>query len=449
MLTMVESGDVTPEKTSFEQHYQAQRGVLPGGGHDWARTLRDRAMAAFLGMGLPTRKLEDWKYTDLRRLGKLDFAPAEPVDAIPAEIDGALARADESVNALVFVNGHFRQDLSMLDALPAGARIGDLAAALEAGDQTVGDHLGRVLETGSRPMVELNTAMMRGGIVVHLAAGTAIERPIRIVHLTAPEGRPVAVYPRLLMVLEAGSSATVVEHYAGIDGAPYLNDGVTEVVVGDGARLHHYRWQQEGDQGFHLSNTLARVGRDATYDSFTLTLGGDLTRNEGVVRLDGSGSDVRVSGAYMAGGATHVDTTMLIDHTASDCRSRQVFKGVLDDAARGVFQGKITVRSEAQRTDGHQLSNALLLSPRAEMDSKPELEIFADDVKCSHGSTAGELDDQALFYLRARGIDADVARGLLIEAFVAEAIEEIADETVRSEFGDAIGEWWHRHRGGE
>ena len=310
---------------------------------------------------------------------------------------------------------------------------------LESGDPLLAEHLGRVAEGGDQPFLGLNTAFMQDGLVLRLAPGVVVERPIRMVFLTDPDsGAAVAAHPRNLVLAEDNSQATLVEIHRGADGAEYFTNAVTEIAVGAGARLHHYKLQDEGDRALHLANLQVSLGRDATYDNFILSLGARLARNDIRAALAATGIDCRLSGAYVARGSQHMDTTSFIDHAEPDCRSREVYAGVLDGRSRGVFQGKILVRRDAQRTDGHQLNRALLLSKGAEIDSKPELEIYADDVKCSHGATAGEIDAEALFYLRSRGIGEDEARALLIEAFLLEALEEIGDESVREEFAGRL-----------
>jgi Fe-S cluster assembly protein SufD len=272
-----------------------------------------------------------------------------------------------------------------------------------------------------------------------------------MVSIAVPEaerdGAPApAFFPRHLIVCGANSRATVIETHIGPEGPTWFADAVTEISLGEGARLDHYRRQAEGIGAFNIGTGLVRLSKDATYDGFALATGADLSRWEVTAVLDGPGGDCRLNGAYLGRGSQQIDNTTLIDHAAPDCRSRQVFKGVLDDQARGVFQARIGVRRDAQRTDGHQLNKALLLSRGAEIDSKPELEIFADDVKCSHGATAGEIDKQALFYLRSRGIGEADARALLIEAFVRDAVAEIGHEGAREEFDHAIRDWLDSHR---
>ncbi len=418
--------------------FDGRRGDLPGAGQPWADGLRDDGIAQFRALGVPGRKSEAWKYTDVNKLAALDYVPATAhrdsvSPALRSELDAA---AD---HCLVFVNGHLRDDLSALDGLPEGATIASTAALLNDADPLLADHLGRLTETSDQPFFGLNSAMMQDGFVLHLRSGVVVEQPIRVIFLTdLGDDTAVVSHPRNLVVAGDNSRATLVEIHRGSDGAAYFTNAVTEISVGAGAHLHHYKLQDEGDTALHLANLQIKLGRDATYDNFILSLGARLARNDIAAVLAAPGIDCRLSGAYVARDSQHMDTTSFIDHAEPDCRSREVYAGVLDGRARGVFQGKITVRRDAQRTDGHQLNRALLLSKGAEIDSKPELEIYADDVKCSHGATAGEIDAEALFYLRTRGIGEDEARALLVEAFLLEALEEISVPAVRDEFAERL-----------
>ncbi|OWJ67722.1 Fe-S cluster assembly protein SufD [Inquilinus limosus] len=428
---------ISPVVAAQRERFSASRSALPGVGHSAVARRRETGMARFESLGLPTRKQEAWKYTDLRRLEKLGLNGATaPADA--ALPDGLRAFVPAQGPSMVFVNGRLRPELSHLDALPKGLRLDGYAAALEAADAEVESRFAKAADAS---LVELNAALVEDGAVLRIAPGAVIEAPVRLVFLTAPGDAIVASHPRILVLAGANSQATVIEAYHGTDDTGYFTNAVVDAEIGDGARLRHYRRQSEGLQAVHLLNGSATIGRDATYDSFTLSLGADLARTEVVATFTGRGGNGHVTGAYLADGSRHIDTTTLIDHAVPDCRSREVFKGVLDGKGRGVFQGKIIVRRDAQRTDGYQLNRALMLSRTAEIDSKPELEIYADDVKCSHGATVGEIDSEALFYLRARGIDERTARALLVEAFLREALEEVADEAVREEFEAAVGLW--------
>jgi Fe-S cluster assembly protein SufD len=340
------------------------------------------------------------------------------------------------------VDGHFRAELSVVSGLPAGVELLSFADALKTRPDFLAEHLGRLATADNLPLVALNTAFLADGAVLNVPRGVVAEQPIEIIYLTlGAEDRPTAFHPRTLIVAEEKAEVTVVEHHVGFGGNSTLANHVDEVFVADGATVRHYKVQREGEQAFHLSHTAARVGTNGHYDNFILTTGARLSRNEVRSELAGTDASTHVSGAYMVRGQQHCDTSTFIDHAQPNCTSREVYKGVLDNSARAVFQGKIMVRRDAQKTDGYQINRALLLSDGAEIDSKPELEIYADDVKCSHGATIGELDEDALFYLRARGIEKDAARGLLIGAFLAEAIEEVTDETVREAFQEIASNW--------
>lgn len=428
-------------KTPYSARYREVAQTLPGHSRDWVRARREEGLSRFENAGIPTRKVEAWKYTDLRALAKVEFQPTPTADALSSRAVELVAAVTGDDHLAVFVNGRFRADLSALGALPEGARIESLAAGLESGDGFVADHLGRLADLPDRPFRDLNDALLTDGLALRIPRGVTVDAPIRVLFVTDHEGEPVSHHPRLLIVAEEASQATVVEDHRGPDGQTYFSNGVTEISVGEGAHVHHYKRQSEGEGAFHLSTVFVHVAKDATYDSFILSDGAGLARNDIYARLDGTGADCRLSGAYLGRRRQHMDTTTLIDHAMPDGTSREVYKGVLDGKARGVFQGKIIVRRDAQRTDGYQLNRALLLSREAEIDSKPELEIYADDVKCSHGATVGEIDAEALFYLRARGIGEKEARSLLVEAFVQDALEEVRVDAVREEFAALVRTW--------
>jgi len=426
----------------FLDSFEASRAALPGAGLDWLASLRETGIARFAERGLPSPRLEAWKYTSLGPLGKVDFAPARP-DSISIDHLPTLLPHGQGGHRLVFVDGYFRADLSRIEDLPEGVELGSLAALLTSAPDGLSEHLGRVgaAEAGEQPLLALNTAMMADGFVLRLRRGVRLAAPVEIVFLGATGDGALAYHPRNLIVLEPGSQATILEHHAGIGDGTYLANGGTEVVVGADAALHHYKVQAESDKAFHLSTAQVEVGRNALYDAFLLTTGARLSRNEVTVRLTEAGADCRLNGAYMLRGSQHCDTTTAIHHAAPHTNCREVFKGVVDDTARGVFQGRIVVHKDAQHTNGHQLSKALLLSDRAEVDAKPELEIYADDVKCSHGATTGDLDRAALFYLRSRGIPETEARHMLIEAFLSETIHAIAAQGICPALMSSVGHW--------
>ncbi len=419
-------------------------------GGDRLAALRRAGRTRFRDLGFPTRRVEAWKYTSLAELADTPHLPApvgpdgdDGVSAppVPPPVLGAIEGAAPAAR-LVLVNGRVDAALSSIGPLPDGVVAGSLAAALRDTPALVADRLGAAAAIDDGALIALNTAFFDDGVVVIVPPGVELAAPVELTLIGRAGEAPLAWHPRLILAVGAGSRVTVVEHHLG--GGRYFSNLVTEVAVGAGARLGHYRVQAEAAAAAHVSTITARLERDAVYETLTLSGGARVARNEVRAVVAGTGAECRLYGAYLARGRQILDNTTVIDHAVPGTRSRQVFQGAIDDQARGVFQGKVVVRPDAQKTDGYQLNRALLLSERAEIDSKPELEIFADDVKCSHGATAGEIDDSQLFYLQSRGIGRDEARGLLTRAFLGEVIAEIEDERVRAALGDLVGAWMDR-----
>jgi Fe-S cluster assembly protein SufD len=421
------------------EHYDAAAPMLAGAGLQWLDGLRRDGLARYRTLGLPGPRVEAWKYTNLTRMGRMKFAPS--VLAIPPSLDrvpaGALAI---DAPRLVLVNGCLRSDLSDIDALPEGFRIADFREAIEAEPARFEALLGRGATGHDMPMLALNTAFLSDGLAIEVADGVDVKSPVHIVSVGVGDTDPVAFHPRHLIVLGDGAAATIYESHIGLDGA-YLSNGVTEIALGTDAILRHRKLQNESADAYHVAATAVSIADRGRYENYTLHVGGRLARNEIHAALNGRGIECQLYGAYAGRGDQHIDTTTFVDHAQPECTSREVYKGALDDNARGVFQGKILVRKDAQRTDGHQLSKALLLSEGAELDAKPELEIYADDVKCSHGATAGELDEEQLFYLRARGIGEAEARDLLVSAFLEESLEVIGEDAPREAFRAVVSGW--------
>jgi len=430
----------TGAELALAQTFAAAKEKLPGGPNIAA--LREAAFRRFDAQGLPHRRVEEWKYTDLRALMRDAKPLANPPDA------EAKARAKMAATPLawvdgrrvVFVDGAFVAELSDLGGLEEGVTIRSTAAALADGDALVAAHLGKVVPVEGDVAVALNTAFMGDGAVIRVAAGVAPERPIHLVFVNTAD-QPAAVFSRSLVVIENGARVMLIESHQGSDGSEYQVNTALEMVVGDEAHVDHLKITSEGKNALHVSTLMARVGARVRFNAFAFTTGGAVVRNQLFVRFDGAGTIAGIRGANLLRGRQHVDTTMVVDHAAAGCTSREVFKSVLDDESRGVFQGKIIVRPGAQKTDGKMMTNALLLSEDAEADNKPELEIFADDVQCGHGATSGALNEDLLFYLKARGIPANEAEALLIESFVGEAIEAIEHAGAREALMAATHEW--------
>lgn len=435
-----------PDSVPFTEHYGDLREALPGQDLPWLARLRESALARFTASGLPTPRQESWKYTSLRPLEKVGFGAAgAPRACVSIDRAPSLLPAASEHHRLVFVDGQHRADLSTPRGLPEGAQLVTLRELLAREPAWVERHLGKLAgdanDAPGQPLLALNTAMMMNGFVLRLAEGTVLHDPVEIVHLGGAGDRPLAYHPRNLIVLEPRAQATLIEHHTHLGEQPYYTNSGTEVALAEGAVLHHYKLQAEALDAFHTATVHAGVGKDALYDAFGMTTGARLSRSEIAVRLVGEGANCHLNGAYLMRGEQHCDNTTRIDHLVPNTACSEVFKGVVDDTARAVFQGKIVVHRDAQHTNGHQLSKVLLLSDKAEIDCKPELEIYADDVACSHGATAGDLDHNALFYLRARGIPEPTARAMLIEAFLAESVHNIASQGICPALMSSIGHW--------
>ena len=417
--------------------------ALPGAGTEWLDRLRDGARQAYRKTGLPTPRTEAWKYTNLRRLARAGFVAAD-ADKVPDVVTIPEGIADlTDAYVVAFVNGRFAPSLSLLDALPSGVAVSSLAAILREDPASVE---GRFGDTTGLPLATLNTGLMADGLYLKLEDGAALDKPLHLVSIGRADDDALSFHPRHLIVAGAGSVATIVESHVG-SGA-YFSNSVSDVIVGEGAVLNHYKLQNEGPEAFHLAANLVQLADRAVYDGFVLQTGAKLARNE-VRSLLGAHVECRLNGAYLGRGEQHIDNTTFIDHAAPNSSSREVYKGVLDGSSRGVFQGKILVRKDSHKTDGHQLNKTLLLSRGTEIDTKPELEIYADDVKCSHGATTGELDEEPLFYLRARGIDPETARGMLVAAFIGEALDEIQVEAPRASFQAVVDGWLEKRSEGQ
>jgi Fe-S cluster assembly protein SufD len=435
------SAEVRQMKTAAElalaENFAVAKAKLPGG--DKVADLREAAFRRFDAQGLPHRRVEEWKYTDLRALMREAKPLASPPDA------AAKTRAKEAGKALawlecrrlVFVDGAFVAELSDLDRLEAGLTIGSMADALAKGDTLVTAQLGQTVRTED-VAVALNTAFMGDGAVIRVGPNVAPESPIHLVFASTGDR---AVFDRSLVVIEEGARVMLIESHEAAGGADYQVNAALELKVGDGAHVDHVKIIGEGTSALHVSTLMAAVGAHARFNDFTFTTGGAVVRNQLFVRFDGEGTIAGIRGTNLLKGRQHADTTMVIDHATAGCTSREVFKSVLDDESRSVFQGKIIVRPHAQKTDGKMMTQALLLSEAAEADNKPELEIFADDVQCGHGATTGALDEDLLFYLKARGIPAKEAEALLIQAFVGEAVEGIEHPGLREVLMDAAAAW--------
>jgi len=433
-----------PGTEAFAEQFAALKDRLPGADAPAVAALREAGLKRFSTVGWPHNKIEAWKYTTLRPLGGIGFSAAA------AELGAAVQDAPrslfpETAARVVLVNGHVRRDLSQLDGLPRGVSLRTLAEVLRDEPALLDGMMAPSAEDPEQPMTALNLALMSDGVVLVVEAGAAVDAPIEVMHLIVPGDAAPAVHVRSAVIVRAGGRATLAERHIALDGGAYLANGATDIVVEQGATLLHVKVQSESADAYHLHANRVRIAQDARYHSVVLSRGAKLARNQIDAVIEGTGAECLLDGIYAGSGRQLLDHSSLIEHAAPNARSRQVYHGVLDDQSRGVFQGKIIVRQPAQKTDGHQLNRALRLSDGAEIDAKPALEIYADDVKCSHGSTAGDIDADALFYLRARGIPEAEARGLLVGAFLDEVLEHLPEGPVRTALSDEVRSW---HTGG-
>lgn len=403
---------------------------LPG---DKLSLIREAAMGQFQARGFPTTRQENWKYTDVKPIARSAFGIAEEKPAAGYEKQLELARLSglES-HELVFINGRFSVEHSRLQDLPQGVVLEDMSSALNNHSKLVDSIMSNTtLNEQSNPFNILNTAFIHDGVLIHVPDDCSIDKPINLIYLSGYSDNEFSAHPRNLIFLGNGASLTVIENYVGAKDSQYFINTVTDAVLASNAALTHYKLQQESVESYHIGNFNIYQDRDSQVNSHSISLGGSLVRNDIKVQLDAEGAGVLLNGLYMANGKQHIDNHTLINHLQPHTNSEEHYRGVLNDRGRGVFNGKVVVHKNAQKTDAAQSNANLLLSDQAEIDTKPELEIYADDVKCSHGSTVGQLDKDMMFYLRSRAIDETTAKSILTFAFAEEVIKRIEIEQIR------------------
>jgi len=407
----------------------------------WVRDRRKKAFDRFAKTGFPTTREEDWRFTNVSPIAESEFALA----------GGAFAHAPSLVAGvnvpgavrLVIVNGEFAAGLSDLSALPKGLRIASLRDGARDATDGLETHLAKVFNIATHPFAALNTAFLDDGVAIMVTAGAVVETPIHIVIVTGSDlpseasakgdGRPMVAHPRVLIVAGAHSQVRVAQTFIGAPGDVYFNNAVAEVVVGEGAIVDFYTDQRESDRAFHIANIQAHVGAKGVFTSHAFSTGSRIMRHDIGISLKGEGADCTMNGVYLADGERLMDTHTSLDHAMPHCTSHEIYKGILAGKAKAVFNGRIIVRLDAQKTDAKQTNRALLLSDEATINSNPQLEIFADDVKCTHGAAVGQLDEEAMFYLQARGLRRVEARDMLLHAFIGEVIEGMKIPALRAQ----------------
>jgi Fe-S cluster assembly protein SufD len=414
-------------------------------GQSWTLPIRQAAISRFTKLGFPTTRLEEWKYTNVAPLARIPFQPAQHGSrALTSEALAASTIPELMGTQLVFVNGHYAPELSSLRALPRGVEVGDLATVLARHPDWLDVHLARYASAEEQAFVALNTAFMQDGAVVYIPRGCTVEAPIHLLFIAIPRGEAIVSYPRNLIVMGDDTQVTVVESYVSPANDVYFTNAVTEMALGQNAIVAHCKLEWESPGAFHIATLQVHQDRSSHFTSHSIAIGGALVRNDLNVALTGEGGESTLNGLFMGMGQQHIDNHTRIDHVKPYCTSRELYKGILDAKARGVFNGKIVVHKDAQKTDAVQTSKNLLLSEDASIDTKPQLEIFNNDVKCSHGSTIGRLDEESIFYLRSRGLGKEAARSLLTYAFASEMVNRIKLAPIRAKLNDALLTWLPR-----
>ncbi|MCY4471092.1 MAG: Fe-S cluster assembly protein SufD [Thiotrichales bacterium] len=426
--------DATTSTSRYVDAFAERESTLPGHDLAWLRGVRRAGIDAFSRSGFPTPRHEHWKYTNVSAIEKRSFDLAAPSSRAAAGLDERLPYGDAAPR-LVVVDGRVDRDLSDLRALPPGVRIEDFTRVVEHDSGFLEGRLGNIVSPEKTAFTALNAAFMDSGAVVRVDPETVVDAPVHLVFISGSHERERAYSPRIVIAAGAGSRIAVVERFIGLDDTVYLDNVVTEVEIAPGAAVEHYKVQQASAGAYHVAALEAKLATGASFHSWAVSLGARLSRHDIDVTLDHEHARCSLDGLYVANGRQHVDFHTNVEHAAPRCESHEYYKGIAGGRGRGGFNGRVHVHPDAQKTEAHQTNRNLLLSRNAEIDTKPQLEIHADDVKCSHGATIGQLDEQMLFYLRSRGIPESAARGMLTYGFARDVVDRIA----RSELRESIG----------
>ena len=428
---------VTEQVQSWLESFTEFRKTAPGAGLGWLQRLREDAFARFCEVGFPTTHDEDWRFTNVAALARTQFQAAGA--ATLTRDEAAEFRYDGAAAELVFVNGRFARELSQLDGLPRGVTVTSLREQMDREPAALEKHLGRYADAQRDAFVALNTAFLGDGAYVHVGRRIVLDAPIVLLYLSTAGDGPTMTHPRNLVIAEDESQVAVIEDYASVGGeSVVLSNAVTELIAGESAVAQHYLIEREHRQAFNIQTLRIQQGRSANVASHSLLLGGGLVRNNVHPVLAGEGGECLINGLFLGTGRQHLDNYMHVEHASPHCGSRQFYNGILDGQAHGVFHGRIVVHKDAQKTDAKQTNRNLLLSDDAQIDTKPQLEIYADDVKCTHGATIGQIEENALFYLRSRGLSEAEARKLLLLAFAEECVERMQSSVARTQIEHLI-----------
>ncbi|PYV87606.1 MAG: Fe-S cluster assembly protein SufD [Acidobacteria bacterium] len=430
---------VTEEKDLYLSSFTQFEKTQPQREPLWVHDVRKAAIARFLKLGFPSTHNEDWRFTNVAPIAKVPFRLAgfQP-NGVTGKTLERFTGGNWAGHLLVFLNGHFSQELSSPRSLSQGAQLGNLATALQNDPTRLEAHLSRYASYHDHPFVALNTAFISDGAFVYIPKDSIVDAPIHLLFIATASGKPEVSHPRNLIVAGANTQVKIVESYVGLDKAVYFTNAVTEIVAGENSVIDHYKLQRESVQAFHVATLQIQQARSTTFSTCSISMGGALVRNDVNAVLDGEGCESVLNGLYLVTGQQHVDNHTQIDHAKPHCSSREFYKGILDEKARGVFNGRIIVRPGAQKTDSKQTNKNLLLSEGALVNTNPQLEIYADDVKCTHGATIGQLSADVIFYLRSRGINLETARNLLTYAFASDITSRIKIESIRTELENIL-----------
>lgn len=437
---------IVKERSAYEAAFRVFQERLSASDPAWLSRLREGALSRFEESGFPTTADEEWKYTNVSAIAKGNFVPSIDAQASAPVLDAARLEPflyqEARASRLVFVNGIYSAGLSSQEGLPEGVVAVDLSLALKGEhSEIVREQLARSADYNENAFTALNTAFIDGGAFLFIPKGVRVEAPVHLLFLSTSQGGAESrvSFPRVLVFGAEESEATVIESYGSLeDDAVYLTNAVVEIVLAANARLEYYKVQRESQQAFHIATTTTSLGRSSSFNSTAITIGAAIARHDIRISFESEGAECWVDGLYVVGTGQHADTHSLIDHRQPHCTSHQLYKGILDGKSRAVFNGKVFVREGAQKTDAMQTNRNLLLSDEARVDTKPQLEIFADDVKCAHGATVGQLEEEELFYLVSRGLRPELARNLLTYGFAEEVITKINVESIRTQLDEAV-----------
>jgi len=421
--------------------------TAPGSNLGWLKSIREQAITKFSELGFPTPRDEDWRFTNVAPIARSSFhIPLNGIDQVSAADLTPYQFKGEQISELVFINGHYSSELSTITKLPDGVIVLNLAEAIDSQENILKENLAKYADFKDEAFTALNTAFMEDGGFIYIPKGTVVEEPIHLLYISTGGENPSITNPRNLIIAEENCQANIIEHYVSLEDNVYLSNVVTEMVVGENSTVGHYLIELESKKAFNISTLRVQQARSSNIRSHSVLLGGSLVRNNVHPVLAGEGCDSLINGLYMSTQRQHIDNYMKVEHASPHCDSRQLYNGVLDGRSRGVFHGRIIVHEDAQKTDAKQTNRNLLLSDHAQIDTKPQLEIYADDVKCTHGATIGQIDENALFYLRSRGISKEASRDIIMHAFTNETLESMTVDSVKNYCTNLITDWFNQRK---